>query len=105
MSDLKSLSDADLKAHFSAEHGEVHILKIAGLRACVRLPKDEEYDRWKDDCEKEKGRKPIGATEKIFRQCCLYPELSDIKRGFYVTLGNSVLELYGVHDSDKVEKA
>lgn len=98
-------------AELKDKHGEVYKLKHAGVTVICRLPTEDEYDRWKDELEKERGKKPVTATERIFRQTCLYPEKADLsailekKRGLALTFGNAILELAGIGEGCSVEKA
>lgn len=118
------MSDTDVRANghtddpFELElakakekHGEVYVFKAVGVRVICRLPTEEEYDRWKDDLEKERGKKPVTATERVFRQTCVYPpkaELAGIlerRRGLALTFGNAILEQAGITEGCSVEKA
>lgn len=92
-------------------HGEVFVLRQSGVRVVCRLPKSEEYDRFRDELEKERGKKPIQAIERVFRQTCVWPPKDELavilekRQGLALTFGNAILEQAGIGEGCAVEKA
>ncbi len=109
------MSDFDSRlAELQAKHGddaEVYPLEAAGVRVICRTPSEAEMDRFESEMEKEKGKRPIHAVKKIFRQCCLYPEAAELasiikkKPGLPLTFGQAVLTHAGYLEQELVGKA
>jgi hypothetical protein len=100
-------------AELKAEHADadVFVLEAAGVKVICRTPNEAEMSRLESEMEREKGRRPIEATKRLFRQCLLHPTLAelapDLKRkpGLAMTFGGAVLSAAGVVDQDLVVRA
>jgi hypothetical protein len=100
---------AELKA--AHEDAEVFALEAAGVKVICRTPKEGELARFEAEMEKDKGKRPLDATKKLFRQCCLHPSLEELtpqlkrKPGLALSFGSAILTEAGFLEESMVTRA
>lgn len=109
------MSDFDSKlAELQAKHSddaEVYPLEAAGAKVICRTPNEGEMAAFEAEMEKERGKRPIHAVKKLFRQCCLHPAGDELaamlkkKPGLPLTFGQAVLTHAGYLEQDLVASA
>ncbi len=102
---------AELKVEYASKDADVFSLEAAGVKVICRTPSDGEMAAFETEMEKEKGKRPIAATKKLFRQALLHPPLSELepilkrKPGLALTFGSAILSEAGFLEESLVARA